>query len=60
MVLNQPLFDAVEAILGPSCWRIDAGNAPAVLQPRRFERRADPGLRIGDEVRLTDGGFTRL
>jgi outer membrane lipoprotein SlyB len=27
---------------------------------RRFERRADPGLRIGDEVRLTDGGFTRL
>ncbi len=40
VVLNQPLFDAVEAILGPSCWRIDAGNAPAVLQPRRFERRA--------------------
>lgn len=27
---------------------------------RRFERRADPGLRVGDEVRLTENGFTRL
>lgn len=27
---------------------------------RRFERRADPGLRIGDEVRLTENGFTRV
>ncbi len=26
---------------------------------RRFERNADPGLRIGDEVRLTDNGFVR-
>jgi outer membrane lipoprotein SlyB len=27
---------------------------------RRFERRSDPGLRVGDEVRLTENGFTRL
>jgi outer membrane lipoprotein SlyB len=27
---------------------------------RRFERNADPGLRVGDEVRLTDNGFSRL
>lgn len=40
VVLSLPLFEAVEAILGPNCWRIDAGNAPAVIQPRRFERRA--------------------
>jgi outer membrane lipoprotein SlyB len=26
---------------------------------RRFERRADPGLRVGDEVRLTENGFVR-
>lgn len=26
---------------------------------RRFERRADPGVRAGDEVRLTDTGFVR-
>ena len=26
---------------------------------RRFERRADPGLRAGDEVRLTENGFVR-
>jgi outer membrane lipoprotein SlyB len=26
---------------------------------RRFERSADPGLRVGDEVRLTDNGFVR-
>ena len=26
---------------------------------RRFERSADPGLRIGDEVRLTENGFVR-
>jgi uncharacterized protein YcfJ len=26
---------------------------------RRFERSADPGLRVGDEVRLTESGFTR-
>lgn len=26
---------------------------------RRFERSADPGLRAGDEVRLTEGGFER-
>jgi outer membrane lipoprotein SlyB len=27
---------------------------------RRFERSADPGLRVGDEVRLTDNGFSRV
>ncbi|MBV8603577.1 MAG: glycine zipper 2TM domain-containing protein [Pelomonas sp.] len=27
---------------------------------RRFVRNADPGLRVGDEVRLTDGGFARV
>lgn len=26
---------------------------------RRFERNADPGLRVGDQVRLTEHGFTR-
>lgn len=26
----------------------------------RFERSADPGLRAGDEVRLTENGFTRV
>jgi DNA polymerase-3 subunit alpha len=39
VVLNAPLFEAVEAILGPHCWRIDAGNAPATIAPRRFEKR---------------------
>jgi len=27
---------------------------------RRFERSADPGLRVGDEVRLTENGFSRV
>ncbi len=36
VAISQPLFDAVEAILGQNCWRIDAGNAPAVVAPRRF------------------------
>ena len=27
VVLNAPLFEAVEALLGPHCWRIDAGAA---------------------------------
>jgi outer membrane lipoprotein SlyB len=27
---------------------------------RRFERSADPGLRVGDEVRLTENGFERV
>jgi len=27
---------------------------------RRFERTSDPSLRVGDEVRLTDNGFTRI
>ncbi|CAM4039996.1 glycine zipper 2TM domain-containing protein [Roseateles saccharophilus] len=26
----------------------------------RFERSADPGLRVGDEVRLTENGFSRV
>ena len=26
---------------------------------RRFERSADPGLRVGDEVRMTENGFAR-
>jgi hypothetical protein len=40
VALNAPLFEAVEAILGPHCWRIDAGNAPATIAPRRFEKRS--------------------
>lgn len=27
---------------------------------RRFERSADPGLRVGDEVKLTENGFSRV
>jgi outer membrane lipoprotein SlyB len=27
---------------------------------RRFEGRADPGLRVGDEVRLSENGFSRV
>lgn len=27
---------------------------------RRFERRSDPGLAAGDQVRLTENGFTRV
>ncbi|MFG6442249.1 glycine zipper 2TM domain-containing protein [Pelomonas margarita] len=27
---------------------------------RRFERRADPGLRVGEEVRLSENGFSRV
>ncbi len=34
--LNQALFEAVEAILGPRCWNIDASGAPAVLAPRKW------------------------
>jgi len=26
----------------------------------RYERSADPGLRVGDQVRLTENGFTRV
>jgi hypothetical protein len=40
VVLNQALFEGVEGVLGPHCWHIDAGNAPATIAPRRFERRA--------------------
>ncbi len=29
VVLSQALFEAVEALLGERCWRIDAGPAPA-------------------------------
>ena len=39
VVLSATLFEAVEAILGPHCWRIDAGGAPAIA-PRRSEKRA--------------------
>lgn len=39
-------------------WIIQMREADGRL--RRFERSADPGLRVGDEVRLTEGGFTRL
>jgi DNA polymerase-3 subunit alpha len=39
VALTAPLFEAVEGILGPHCWRIDAGNAPATIAPRRFEKR---------------------
>ena len=34
--LNQTFFDAVEAILGPRCWNIDASGAPAVIAPRKW------------------------
>lgn len=34
--LNQSLFEAVEAILGPRCWNIDASGAPAVIAPRKW------------------------
>lgn len=39
-------------------WVIQMRDADG--RQRRFERSADPGLRVGDEVRLTEGGFTRL
>jgi DNA polymerase III subunit alpha len=39
VALNTPLFEAVEGILGPHCWRIEASNAPATIAPRRFEKR---------------------
>jgi DNA polymerase-3 subunit alpha len=39
VALNAPLFEAVEGILGPHCWRIESSNAPATLAPRRFEKR---------------------
>ena len=34
--LNQVLFEALEAILGPRCWNIDASGAPAVIAPRKW------------------------
>ena len=34
--LNQALFEALEAILGPRCWNIDASGAPAVIAPRKW------------------------
>jgi DNA polymerase-3 subunit alpha len=40
VALTAALFEAVEGVLGKNCWRIEAGNAPAVIAPRRFERRA--------------------
>jgi DNA polymerase-3 subunit alpha len=33
VILNQSLFDAVEAVLGEHCWRIDAGSAPPPRRP---------------------------
>ncbi|MEO6276292.1 glycine zipper 2TM domain-containing protein [Roseateles sp.] len=38
-------------------WIIEARESDGRL--RRFERSADPGLRVGDELRLTDNGFER-
>lgn len=38
-------------------WIIEAREGDGRL--RRFERSADPGLRVGDELRLTDNGFER-
>ncbi len=38
--LNSALFEAVEAILGPRCWNIDASGAPAVVAPRRWGPKA--------------------
>ncbi|HEY9109702.1 MAG TPA: glycine zipper 2TM domain-containing protein [Roseateles sp.] len=39
-------------------WIIEARERDGRL--RRFERSSDPGLRTGDELRLTENGFTRL
>jgi DNA polymerase-3 subunit alpha len=39
VVLSQGLFEAVEALLGERCWRIDAGPPPAPAAPARFGRR---------------------
>ena len=42
VVLSAPLFEAVEAILGERCWRIDAGSTPpAAPPPRRFPARTE-------------------
>lgn len=38
-------------------WIIEARERDGRL--RQFERSNDPGLRSGDEIRLTDNGFTR-
>jgi len=38
-------------------WIVQVKDADG--RARRFERSADPGLRVGDEVRLTDNGFVR-
>ncbi|RZJ10593.1 MAG: glycine zipper 2TM domain-containing protein [Rubrivivax sp.] len=38
-------------------WIIEARERDGRL--RHFERGGDPGLRSGDEIRLTDNGFTR-
>lgn len=38
-------------------WIVQVKDADGRL--RRFERSADPGLRAGDEVRLTENGFVR-
>ena len=40
--LNQALFEAVEAILGPRCWNIDASGAPAVIAPRKWGGKPNP------------------
>jgi DNA polymerase-3 subunit alpha len=39
VVLNQALFEAVEAVLGERCWSIEASGAPAVIAPRRWDRK---------------------
>ncbi len=39
VVLNQALFEGVEAILG-RCWTIESTGAPAVIAPRRWEKKA--------------------
>lgn len=38
-------------------WIIEARERDG--RQRRFERSSDPGLRAGDELRLTDNGFVR-
>jgi outer membrane lipoprotein SlyB len=38
-------------------WIVEARERDGSL--RHFERSSDPGLRSGDEIRLTDNGFTR-
>ena len=39
VILNQSLFEAIEAILGQRSWNIEASGAPAVIAPRKWDRK---------------------